>query len=275
MNTICKTPLLRKMNLLAVAASAMFCTLTLPISAHAESQMLSVTGKLAYMERIAMPPDSMAQVKIGEISASGTLENILTEVSFSAQGIPAPFALAVNQGALDDEVSYGISAAFLNHGGTVMWTTPAIIPLDPHAEEVDLDIVFLTQVMNELPSGDEHAAGALESDSFSLTSGEWVVEDINGKGVIDHSRSSLNFSGDGRLSGRAGCNNHTGSYQAEKGRLETDHLAVTFRACLPALAHQERAFLDILTDARSFEFTPTGALVISDTQGRTITSRLQ
>ena len=50
-------------------------------------------------------------------------------------------------------------------------------------------------------------------DPASLLKGkEWVVEDIDGKGIIDNSRASLNFGDDGRLYGRASCNTYSAKY---------------------------------------------------------------
>ena len=48
-----------------------------------------------------------------------------------------------------------------------------------------------------------------------LQAGEWVVEDINRGGLIDRSRVTLNFGNDGRVSGRASCNNYVGAYQVD------------------------------------------------------------
>ncbi|MBW3245478.1 META domain-containing protein [Epibacterium sp. DP7N7-1] len=120
--------------------------------------------------------------------------------------------------------------------------------------------------------GAERACAVAEPSAF-LADREWMVEDIDGGGVVDMSRSSMTFGPEGRLYGFAGCNDYTGEWTAEGATLETSRIAQTRKACLLALAHQEAAMLDILGHAAKYGFTRTGAVVISDTNGRSITAR--
>ena len=113
------------------------------------------------------------------------------------------------------------------------------------------------------------------SPSAFLTSGEWVVEDIDGAGVIDRSRTSMTFGADDRIAGLAGCNSYTGAWQAEGSRLETSGIAQTSKACVPVLGEQEAAFVEILTRADRYHYTTRGALVVTDEAGRKITARQQ
>lgn len=104
----------------------------------------------------------------------------------------------------------------------------------------------------------------------TLEGAAWRVEDIDGRGVIDNSQTTLTFGADNRVSGRAGCNTYSGSYRVSGDSLSVDGVAVTMMACLPELADQEAAFLDILNGLKSVRFSDTGALLISDAAGRTI-----
>lgn len=107
----------------------------------------------------------------------------------------------------------------------------------------------------------------------SLQGAEWVVEDIAGAGVIDRSRATVNFGADGRIFGRASCNNYTGEYVLTGAELAVSRLAATEKACAPALMEQERRFLDILQQARRFTLTPEGALILYAEDDRTLTAR--
>jgi len=111
-------------------------------------------------------------------------------------------------------------------------------------------------------------------DPATLLQGrEWRVEDLTG-GFITRSRATLNFGADGRLSGRASCNNYSASYRLTGEGLTIGQTAATLMACdPPALAQQERRFLAILQNTARFEITPNGALVLHDNQGRKITAR--
>lgn len=108
-----------------------------------------------------------------------------------------------------------------------------------------------------------------------LTNGEWVVEDIAGRGVVDRSHTSMSFSTNGRIAGRAGCNDYTGEWRADGRRLEIIRLALTRKACAPALDRQEVEFVEILESASGYRLTPSGALVVSAGAPREITARQQ
>ena len=102
---------------------------------------------------------------------------------------------------------------------------------------------------------------------------EWLIEDIDGRGVLDNSPASLTFGPDGRLSGNATCNLIVGSYDSADGLISLGPVGTTMMACPEALAEQERRLLDILGGDVSFSMTDTGALVLEDGNGRTITAR--
>ena len=99
----------------------------------------------------------------------------------------------------------------------------------------------------------------------------WRAEDIGGGGIIDRSRATLTFGADGRIGGIASCNHYSGSYALERGTLSyTSALITTQKACAPSLMDQERRFLAILGAARQIELLPTGALLVSTPEGKSL-----
>lgn len=119
-----------------------------------------------------------------------------------------------------------------------------------------------------LPSG-----SASGTATPSLQGAEWVVEDIDGAGVLDRARATLNFGADGRVSGSSSCNSYTGPYTLSGNVLSFGNLATTRRACPPALMEQETRFLGTLAAVRSVEIAPDGALVLRGEAGRSIKAR--
>jgi len=113
----------------------------------------------------------------------------------------------------------------------------------------------------------------------TLTSGEWVIEDIGGGGVIDDTQASLAFSVDGRVSGLATCNRIIGSYELSGestptgGDLALGELGTTMMACPEALENQERKLLALLGGVERFDIDDTGALQLSTADGETVTAR--
>jgi heat shock protein HslJ/membrane-bound inhibitor of C-type lysozyme len=106
-----------------------------------------------------------------------------------------------------------------------------------------------------------------------LQGGEWGVEDINGAGIVDRSRATLNFGADGNLSGRGSCNLYSGRYTLTGEGLTVSSPASTMMACEPVLMQQESQFHQILSQVRRFRFGPDGALILETGDGRTITAR--
>jgi len=113
-----------------------------------------------------------------------------------------------------------------------------------------------------------------------LSRGEWMVEDVNGGGIVDRSQGTLLFTGtengeEHRVGGRSFCNRYTASYELTGEGLTIGNAAVTRMACAPALMDLEQKFLDILMNTQRFELTETGALVLHTADGRTLTARLR
>ena len=99
----------------------------------------------------------------------------------------------------------------------------------------------------------------------------WRAEDVGGGGIIDRSRATLTFGADGRISGSASCNHYSGSYALDRGALSfTSALVATQKACVPSLMDQERRFLAILAAASRIELLPTGALLLSTPEGKSL-----
>ncbi len=118
----------------------------------------------------------------------------------------------------------------------------------------------------------EKTAGATAGSSGSLTGVVWIAEDIGGGGIIDNSHLTIAFDEEGRVSGHAGCNRYTGSYEAKNGVLHFPNaMASTRMACLAeAMSNQEQKYLTILADVEAYEFTPDGALILTAKDGAKI-----
>jgi len=106
-----------------------------------------------------------------------------------------------------------------------------------------------------------------------LQGAEWVVEDLDGRGIIDRSRMTLKFGSDGRLSGRASCNNYWGTYSLTGEVLTVSQIAATRKACPESLMSQENGFLGLLKEIKRFSISPDGALILYTGDQSTIKAR--
>lgn len=124
---------------------------------------------------------------------------------------------------------------------------------------------------------DSAAARSMEETFSSYVEGkEWLVQDMNGdmngQGIVDRSQASLTFSKDGKLTGQAFCNRYFATYTLQP-KLSIRNIGQTKKACIPALMQQERQFTTILSKVNHAKVTADGALILSTTDGDSITAR--
>lgn len=80
----------------------------------------------------------------------------------------------------------------------------------------------------------------------------------------------VQFKGDGRVSGAAGCNTYSGRYEQDGGKLTVTELKHTVAHCaLPGVMEAERQFLALLGFVRNADATHL-KLVLKDGEGRTL-----
>ena len=95
-----------------------------------------------------------------------------------------------------------------------------------------------------------------------LVGTNWVLGDLPGQ-VLADVRPTIAFSGDGTVTGNAGCNTFNGSYTAEGSNLTFSPLATTRMACEGAADTVEQAFLPALQATTAYEITSDGNLVLT------------
>jgi heat shock protein HslJ len=104
----------------------------------------------------------------------------------------------------------------------------------------------------------------------SLTGTAWWVEDIDNKGVIDMSHTTIEFTDDGEVAGDTGCNRYFGSVEIVAMDVKFGPLAGTRKACGVALMDQESRFFQAMGDVRRWEIAETGLLHLRDKAGTSL-----
>ncbi|MEZ5826416.1 MAG: YbaY family lipoprotein [Geminicoccaceae bacterium] len=253
-------------------ASALLCTSLIssacaPVNQPGGSETMRIAGAATYRERIAAPVDARLIVTMSDISRAdaAAIELAQQEIDLAERNVPVDFDLQIDPEILEPGHRYAVRASIRNSEGGLLWTTDTTYPVPvDEGESVDLGMLVMKRV------GDGPSAGATADPSLL---GEWVVEDIDGRGVIDNSRTSLTFGDDGSITGLAGCNRYRAEYTASDGMLQTGMAAVTSMACVPALADQEQRFLDLFGALERYSQDPTGALHLVTADARRIVAR--
>lgn len=116
-------------------------------------------------------------------------------------------------------------------------------------------------------------AGPADTDSTpmnkeqSLTGTAWWVEDIGGKGIIDRSHTTIEFTDDGKVAGDTGCNRYFGSVEIVAMDIKFGPLAGTRKACGVALMDQENRFFQAMGEVRRWGIVETDLLHLRDEAG--------
>lgn len=100
--------------------------------------------------------------------------------------------------------------------------------------------------------------------------GKWLAEDIESRGVLDITQSTMEISKDGSVSGSTCVNRYHGKVTWEANSMTFGPLATTRRGGVPALMDQENRFISALGKVSSFHIGETGLLYLADAEGHRI-----
>ena len=117
------------------------------------------------------------------------------------------------------------------------------------------------------PSQSAAGGGGAASATAPLTNPdlvgtEWVLGDLPGQ-VLADVRPTISFSGDGTVTGNAGCNTFNGTYTVDGSNLTFGPLASTKMACEGAKGTLETAFLGAVQATTAYEITDAGELKLT------------
>ncbi|MGE0154038.1 MAG: META domain-containing protein [Reyranellaceae bacterium] len=115
------------------------------------------------------------------------------------------------------------------------------------------------------------ALGGCQEEEARLENSAWLVEEIAGA-KMQAPVPTLEFRPEGRLGGKASCNNYGGQYKADNGQLELSGLFATKMACAAPLMAQEQALLQALAKGGSYAIEG-GSLTITGADGGRILAR--
>ena len=97
-------------------------------------------------------------------------------------------------------------------------------------------------------------AASAQPVSFSLSHGEWLLEDLSGSGVLDNVQATLTLPEPGRVAGRGSCNRFFGPVEINGDAIKMGPLASSRMACPEAVMNQETKYLEALQAAERFEW---------------------
>jgi len=121
--------------------------------------------------------------------------------------------------------------------------------------------------------GDNVMNGCAGDPESLLTGGEWLVEDLQGRGVLDRVQTTLVFDGEGNIAGSGGCNRYFGTYELTGETLTFGTFGSTRMACPDAIMDQEDRFFAAVETVIGFDIDETGALILRGPEGPLMLAR--
>ena len=226
-----------------------------------------VTGKLAYRERIALPPSTRVEVVVSSIGRDGQSQQVVGRSvrTLTNATPPIPFAVDVSRDRLPAGPLFGLRAFIYDTNGRQLFRTGTPVLVDVRARGFDTGTIMLTMTA----SGGEGSAGVP-----GLSNINWIVGQI-GPVRTANPRPTLRFDLRGGVSGNGGCNSFSGRFTLDGQRLSIDPGGTTLRMCEQRVMRQETRFLRLLADVTSVRIDRLGRLTMVTRSAGTITARRQ
>lgn len=211
-------------------------------SASTATAQGSISGTVAYRERMALPPDAAVDVKLQDVSAADAPAKTIGETVFAPAGkqVPLPFQITYDPGDINPAHTYQVRAN-ITVDGKLMFTSNTAYPVITHGSPSQVAIM-LQQAQFAAP------ATTTMEPSIKLRQTHWILAEVNGTAAApgEGHPAHLDLHKKGKLSGSTGCNNLAGTYIAEQGSLQFTPAATTMKMCPQALMQQEQSFLEAL-----------------------------
>jgi putative lipoprotein len=205
----------------------------------------SVSGTIAYRERIALPANAAIEVRVQDVSPQDTAAKTIAETVFASEGkqAPIPFQLSYNPADINQAHTYQVRANITVNGKLMFTSTTAYAVITHGAPS---QVAIMLQQAQTQPAA---TAGT------KLTGTKWVLAEVGGKpaspgqGVSVH----LVLHKKGKVTGSTGCNNLAGSYIASEGGLQFTPAATTMKMCTAPVMEQEQAVQAALKATTSYK----------------------
>ena len=196
----------------------------------------TLSGRVTYLPRIALPPDAVLTVRLEDVSRADAAADVLTEHTEATAGrqVPLPFTLRYSPDSVQTRHRYVVRAEIRTDDGTLLWLSDTVHPVLTGGAPSDGVEVRVVQVD---PAPSETGEAGAVTGAGALTGGTWRLVEIEGPGgrtdrPEPDQTFTVAFDADGRYSGQADCNRYAGTYEVGPGgALRTGQGAETLAAC--------------------------------------------
>lgn len=243
--------------------------ITMAGSAFADT--LTITGDIAYRERMALPLNAVATVSLIDVSlADAPSTTIAEDVIDPAGQVPIGFVIDFDPDAIAEGHSYAI-AARIEVDGELWFINDTTISVEP-LTRTELASVPLVNARGTEPApqtgGGKKAGADFPAD---LAGTGWVLTMLGASPSAEGVETTLVFGEtDPSLGGIGGCNTYGGSVTVQDdGNLSISDIFSTMMACEEPEMGQEHAFFDALGATSNYSIDDE-TLTLLDGEGNTV-----
>lgn len=204
-------------------------------------QVTSVSGTVAYRQRIALPPDVVVTVRIDDVSrADAPATTIGQQIIRNPGQVPIPFNVRCNAQDIEDNHSYSVAARIEDPSGKLLFISTQHYPVITRGNPTHDVQVMVEQVGNPAPEPNPGLEGTT-----------WILGN-----TLPGAQITALFES-GTLAGSAGCNSYTGSYTTSPGTgqdgLQIGALATTRMVCEQTIMDRENQYLAALQATTGYQ----------------------
>lgn len=229
------------------AAVAMVANAFHMTAATAKSRSLS--GTVTYNERMALPPSSLVEVQLLDVSLADAPARVLARTTlWPRPQVPLRYRLSYDDTQIIPNHTYALQAR-ITLGGRLLFINTTRHSLSAEGLAGGPAGFGDTNILVERVADSPPTEGSVAP---TRPNGRWLAEDIGGGGVIDRLQSVLEIAANGAVSGSGGCNRMAGKAKIAGNRLSFGPIASTKMACPPAAMNQEAKFFAALADVRGW-----------------------
>lgn len=199
-----------------------------------------ITGTAAYRQRIAIPDDTVMEVRLEDVSRQDVAADIIAERSIPTEGrqVPLSFELPYDPSKIQPSHRYNVRVSLRSEGRLLFTTADAHLVITA-GEPTDVTIMLVQVSGNDKPATE----GGQQPDA-SLVNTYWKLLEADGQPavVVDNKREAhIILQSDGqRVVGTSGCNRLTGTYDLTGDQLRFSPLGMTMMMCTDELMQQEQ-----------------------------------
>jgi putative lipoprotein len=201
----------------------------------------TVSGTVTYRERVALPPDAVAEVWVIDATVADAKAPPVASVTVPSQGaqVPLPFSISYDAGRIDKSHLYTIRASITSKG-EVLFASDIARGVITQGNPTRVDLV-----LSRVDPTTANATGDLAGSS-------WVLTDFQGAAIVPGTRVTLDFSAPGRVTGTGSCNRYFATVEMSGSSIRFGAVGATRMACGTAVSLQEVKYFEALESANRF-----------------------